>query len=470
MTAWIFGLQIARSWWNTSLMAPLFVVSAVLSGTALVTLLALCAERFGKVELAAGHAEVAAGLHRRQPLRRPCSSSAPTTSPSCGATSRPTARHSTSCCRAAPGRGCSGSSGSSEASSRSPSCSFPRLKKMPGALGLAAFLVIVGVYAFRIELVVLGFVNPLTQYPPGNAVGTYNAQTTSFQLIGRYHPTWVEYGIVIGLVALFAALVTIGYRSLHVMEPSPAAGHRHARGAVETQGKQVMTATPASNGAGDLSWDRRRVRRLPRPSPARTSRGRDDHRGRRPARPFLEPAADRRGRHLGGGTRARSRDRHRASRRTLFREPVRVPGLEDVPALLEEYERLFVGPGQVPCPPYESFWREDVPVDIRRTLMGPCTADLKRAYLDLGLQVSSSSGELPDHVAIELEALAYALSFEETAPVARQLFEEHLAQWLPRLCRAVAHEAEEGFYRDLAVLTLDWLAAIKGYFAVAESG
>jgi len=51
VTAWIFGLQIARSWWNTSLMAPLFVVSAVLSGTALVTLLALCAQRFGKVEL-----------------------------------------------------------------------------------------------------------------------------------------------------------------------------------------------------------------------------------------------------------------------------------------------------------------------------------------------------------------------------------------------------------------------------------
>jgi TorA maturation chaperone TorD len=153
-----------------------------------------------------------------------------------------------------------------------------------------------------------------------------------------------------------------------------------------------------------------------------------------------------------------------------LREPVRLPGLEDVPRLLDEYERLFVGPGQVPCPPYESFWREDVPVDIRRTLMGPCTADLKRIYLELGLQVSSGSGELPDHIAIELEAMAYALSFDETEPVARQLFEEHLARWLSRLCRAVAHEAEAGFYRNLAVLTLDWLAAIKGYLAVADTG
>jgi len=153
-----------------------------------------------------------------------------------------------------------------------------------------------------------------------------------------------------------------------------------------------------------------------------------------------------------------------------LREPVKLPGLEEAPGLLDEYERLFVGPGQVPCPPYESFWREDVPIDIRRTLMGPCTADLKRLYNAAGLQVSSNSGELPDHIAVELEAMAYALSFEETESVAREIFQEHLAQWLPRLCRAVAHEAEEDFYRDLAVVTLDWLAAIKGHFATAYTG
>jgi Ni/Fe-hydrogenase subunit HybB-like protein len=90
---------------------------------------------------------------------------------------------------------------------------------------LAAVLVIIGVYAFRIELVVLGFVNPLTQYPPGNAVGTYNPATSSFQLVGRYHPTWVEIGIVLGLAALFAALVTLGYQKLHVMEALPARRH-----------------------------------------------------------------------------------------------------------------------------------------------------------------------------------------------------------------------------------------------------
>jgi len=104
----------------------------------------------------------------------------------------------------------------------------PALKRMRGSLGLAAFLVIVGVLVFRIELVVIGFINPLTQYPPGNAVGTYNPATTSFQLIGRYHPTWVEYGIVVGLVALFATIVTVGYQRLHVMEPPRTNASQHA--------------------------------------------------------------------------------------------------------------------------------------------------------------------------------------------------------------------------------------------------
>ncbi len=112
----------------------------------------------------------------------------------------------------------------------------PRLRRVPGSLGIAACLTVVGVFAFRIELVVIGFVNPLTQYPPGNALGTYNPTTTSFQLIGRYSPTWVEYGIVLGLVAFFLALVTVGYHQL--VGPSAPGATRQA----------APSGTPATAG------------------------------------------------------------------------------------------------------------------------------------------------------------------------------------------------------------------------------
>lgn len=45
VTAWIFGLMVARPFWNTALMAPLFVSSALVSGTALVILVAHVTQR-----------------------------------------------------------------------------------------------------------------------------------------------------------------------------------------------------------------------------------------------------------------------------------------------------------------------------------------------------------------------------------------------------------------------------------------
>jgi TorA maturation chaperone TorD len=136
----------------------------------------------------------------------------------------------------------------------------------------------------------------------------------------------------------------------------------------------------------------------------------------------------------------------------------------DTAALLEEYERLFVGPGPVNCSPYESYWRNDVSVDIRRSLMGPCTADLIQLYGEIGLEVARVSGELPDHIAIELEALAYSLSLDNGEAVTQSLFFDHLMKWLSRLCRAVTHEAELPFYKDLAEITVRWKGPIKLFF------
>jgi TorA maturation chaperone TorD len=146
-----------------------------------------------------------------------------------------------------------------------------------------------------------------------------------------------------------------------------------------------------------------------------------------------------------------------AERLSIPSQPPAVPPADQERALLDEYEKLFVGPGPVPCPPYESFWRSDVPVALRRSLMGPCTAGLAEIYRSLGLEVASASGELPDHVAVELEAFACALGREDTLPAASVLLSDHLRTFLTRLCRAVAGEAEMSFYRQLAGVTTAWL-------------
>ncbi|HMK97147.1 MAG TPA: NrfD/PsrC family molybdoenzyme membrane anchor subunit [Acidimicrobiales bacterium] len=213
ITAWIFGLQIARTWWNTALMAPLFVVSAILSGTALVTLLALAAERWAGFNLPAATKHWLRGfltvvlivdlffvgcdyitvLWGNVPADRAAIN------------------------LVLPGGPWSWVFWVEWVMGGVVPLALlavPSLRRLPGTLGAAAVLVVTGVYAFRIELVVIGFINPLTQYPPGNAIGTYNPVSPSFELVGRYSPTWVEYGIVVGLIALFAAVVTFGYTRL----------------------------------------------------------------------------------------------------------------------------------------------------------------------------------------------------------------------------------------------------------------
>lgn len=125
--------------------------------------------------------------------------------------------------------------------------------------------------------------------------------------------------------------------------------------------------------------------------------------------------------------------------------------------LVQEYERLFVGPGRVPCPPYESLWREDVPARLQGSLLGPCVPDLLACYEGLGVRPVEAAHELPDHIVAELEALALALSHPAYRPVAAALVHDHLARWLPTFCDAVVEHAEGAHYRQLAESTLRYV-------------
>lgn len=228
VTAWIFGLQIARAWWNTSLMAPLFVVSAILSGTALVTVLALLAHRFGRMAIPAETLRWLRGLLAVSLAVDLFFVGSDYITILWG--NQPAARSAIDL--VLPG-------GSWSwlfwvewiAGGIVPFLLLvvPRLRALRWSLAAAAVLVMVGVFAFRVELVVIGFVTPLVSFPPGIAVGTPKTSAVSFQLTGLYHPTWVEYGIMAGLFALIAALVTAGYRRLRIGQDMLAASDDNGR-------------------------------------------------------------------------------------------------------------------------------------------------------------------------------------------------------------------------------------------------
>ena len=217
ITAWIFGLQISRPWWNTALMAPLFVTSAVLSGTALVALAALAARRWDRFTVTDETWRALAVLMATTIAIDLFLVACDYITILWGNVPRERAALD----QVLPG-------GSWQwvfwlewvVGGIVPFVLLvvPALRRRSAVFALASFLVLVGVYAFRIELVVGGMTTPLLHLPPGIALGSYTPGQSSFQYSAVYHPTWVEYAILIALLSFLTLLITLGYRWLRPVE------------------------------------------------------------------------------------------------------------------------------------------------------------------------------------------------------------------------------------------------------------
>ncbi|MGD8189773.1 TorD/DmsD family molecular chaperone [Brevibacillus ginsengisoli] len=128
---------------------------------------------------------------------------------------------------------------------------------------------------------------------------------------------------------------------------------------------------------------------------------------------------------------------------------------EESDQIRQEYERLFVGPGRVPCPPYEAVWQLERPRHEEGMVTGEATDAVSRLYASMGLHAQPGCPEFLDHVAIELEALAHAWSGRAGFMDAHHLLENHLAKWIPLFCESVVEDTKLDFYRILAVLTME---------------
>jgi TorA maturation chaperone TorD len=131
-----------------------------------------------------------------------------------------------------------------------------------------------------------------------------------------------------------------------------------------------------------------------------------------------------------------------------------VPGVADVDleGLRTAYTRLLVGPGEGQVPPYESVYRDGEPDDQHGPVLGPSTQAVEQWYRSYGLAPDDEYTDLPDHVATELEFLAY-LSEQGERDACEQFLEEHLRQWLDEFLDAVSARADHPFYERLAATT-----------------
>ena len=135
----------------------------------------------------------------------------------------------------------------------------------------------------------------------------------------------------------------------------------------------------------------------------------------------------------------------------------------DLETLRLDHTRLFVGPFEVPAPPYESVY-----VDNEERVMTESTVAVEEAYRREGLDVGLD--EPADHVAAELE-FVYVLvvaeiealengEFEAAAEYLQRQYDflvEHLGRWVSELADDVREHADTEFYRSLADETQEFV-------------
>jgi len=218
ITAWIFGLQISRGFWYTGIMAPMFIASALVSGLALVILLALVARRLSKVSFGndlvaflGGLLGVFIAVEAFLVLAEYLTASYP------GGTGEASAIERMLVGPYAPlfwveiGLGL-----------LVPFLilAFRRTRLRPAWVALASGLAVVGIFVHRMNLILNGLSYPPVGLPPGVSIGVdQGPAASSFAMSYWYVPTLVEYLVVAGVLAFGALLFTLALYWLPLREP-----------------------------------------------------------------------------------------------------------------------------------------------------------------------------------------------------------------------------------------------------------
>lgn len=135
---------------------------------------------------------------------------------------------------------------------------------------------------------------------------------------------------------------------------------------------------------------------------------------------------------------------------------------EQIKKEYQEYQRLFIGPGPLMAPPWESYYRSR-----EQLLFEEWTYQIREQYHQFGLQFIKENNEPDDHLLLELEFMIFLadLSLQETK-IERiiqllssqiNLLEKHLTIWVPYFCERVIEHTNSQLYLGAAMLLEDLL-------------
>lgn len=125
------------------------------------------------------------------------------------------------------------------------------------------------------------------------------------------------------------------------------------------------------------------------------------------------------------------------------------------------------------CPPYETEYCSSAEAFFRAQQL----ADIAGFYQAFGLQTTQACPERPDHLALELEFMAFLLRKERLAETAEQanicadaqrsFLRDHLAWWVPSFAAGLRRKAESGFYATAAGVLAAFMPIERARLGVA---
>ncbi|MDF2876108.1 MAG: dmsD 1 [Sporomusa sp.] len=133
--------------------------------------------------------------------------------------------------------------------------------------------------------------------------------------------------------------------------------------------------------------------------------------------------------------------------------------------LQADFNHLFVGPGHLAAPPWESVYRSR-----ERLIFGEQTLAVREFYRSFGLETKKRRSEPDDHISLELEFMAWLCKQAAKPDISTEklnlymsgqtrFLSGHILEWAPALCDDIRKAAELNFFRGLALLTKQWLKA-----------
>lgn len=127
--------------------------------------------------------------------------------------------------------------------------------------------------------------------------------------------------------------------------------------------------------------------------------------------------------------------------------------------LLDDYQRLFVGPDHILAPLWESVYQTK-----DKLIFGESELVVRGFYNSLGLEVKNT--EPADHLALELSFMARLCSMTkynhsqqviEALTKQQSFLKDHLLKWIPLWTNDVNENAQTKFWSGFALVTKGWL-------------